>query len=221
MNTLTLYELFEKGDWAMWPLLVFSIITVSIILERVFYIFYHNLSTKRVISNVLKRINSNDLSGAISFCKTCKKKVLSSKIILSGLKMASLGEHRMEKAIESEASEKINDLERGFSILIALGSLAPVTGFLGTVSGMINAFQSIANASKVNAQLVSNGIFEALITTAYGLLIAIVAIAAYNLFSFFVNKFTADIEKVGSNVVTSVLLLNKDSVQKELAYENM
>ena len=112
----------------------------------------------------------------------------------------------MEKAIESEANEKINSLENGFNLLTALASLSPLTGFLGTVSGMISAFQSIANAQDVNAQLVAGGIFEALITTVFGLIIAIIAITGYSLLSHVVDKFSKDIEKLGTDVITATII---------------
>ncbi len=111
--------------------------------------------------------------------------------------------------MEAVAGEKIGSLENGFNLLIALGSIAPITGFLGTVSGMINAFRSIAEAADVNAQLVAGGIFEALITTAFGLVIAIAAITAYNIFAHVVDKFAARIEKAGSEIVTRLLLSAK------------
>ena len=87
----------------------------------------------------------------------------------------------MENAAECEAQERIRRMENGFNYLTALSSIAPLTGFLGTVSGMIGAFKSIAAATDVNAQLVANGIYEALITTVFGLIIAIAALVAYNL----------------------------------------
>lgn len=204
-TSMTLLEFFSLGGWAMWPLLIFSIAAVSLIIERVMFIFSHNLSMKEIHKNVLAYIKNNDLNGAKEYCKNCEKKVIGAPIIFEGLKMEKLGEHRMEKAIEAKAAEKINGLETGFNFLIAIGSIAPITGFLGTVSGMISAFKSIANAADVNAQLVAGGIFEALITTAFGLSIAIVAIAGYNIFSHFVDKFTADVEQAGSDVITSIL----------------
>ncbi len=211
MEKLTLFDLFEKGQWAMWPLLIFSILTVTIILERLIYIFYHNLSIAKVSKNILEKIKNRDIEGAKEYLRSCKKRIASAPIIYSGLKVLKLGEHRMEKVIEAGAAEKISELERGFTILIALGSLAPITGFLGTVSGMITAFQSIANATDVNAQLVANGIFEALITTAFGLVIAIIAVAGFNFLSFFVDKFTADMEQLGNDVVSSTLLVGFDN----------
>lgn len=222
MEKLTLFDLFEKGQWAMWPLLIFSIITITIILERLVFIFYHNLSVSKVAENILEKIKSGDMDGANEYLSNCKKRVACAPVILSGLNVIKLGEYRIEKTIEAGAAEKLSELERGFSILVALGSLAPITGFLGTVSGMITAFQSIANASDVNAQLVANGIFEALITTAFGLVIAIIAVAGFNFLSFFVDKFAADMEQLGNEVLGSVLTIsnNKDTDKVLVLNEN-
>jgi biopolymer transport protein ExbB len=81
---------------------------------------------------------------------------------------------------------------------------------------MIGAFKAIANAADVNAQLVAGGIFEALITTAFGLAIAIVAITGYNIFTHVVDKFAAEVEKSGSEIITGILLSKHNStVQAE------
>ncbi|MBN2544803.1 MAG: MotA/TolQ/ExbB proton channel family protein [Spirochaetes bacterium] len=215
VQTISLIEFFKLGGWAMWPLLLFSVLTLSLIIERFLSIFIMNNLTVRIVQeNVLDFLNKKDIKGAVEYCTGFKKKFLSAHILLSGLKMSKLGEHRMEKAIESEAEDNLSRLERGFNLLVALGSLAPITGFLGTVSGMINAFSSIANATDVNAQLVAKGIYEALITTAYGLVIAVFAISSYYLYSYFVEKFAADIEQAASNVINSVLVINnRENVQ--------
>jgi biopolymer transport protein ExbB len=107
----------------------------------------------------------------------------------------------MEKAAETEAEDCVASLENGFNYLSALGSLSPLTGFLGTVSGMIGAFRSIAAATNVNAQIVANGIYEALITTVFGLIIAIVAMVAHSIFSNAVDKFVTRIEKICSDLI--------------------
>jgi len=204
---MPLRELFHMGGWAMWPLLLFSVSTIAIILERIVYFLLHNLSVKDVRESVLAKIKEGDVDEAIQYCTSCSKRKLSSRIFLAGIKVFSLGEHRMERSMETEASEHVNGLEGGFNLLLAIGSIAPITGFLGTVSGMIGAFSSIANAENVNAQLVAGGIFEALITTAFGLAIAIVAISAYNIFIHIVDKFSAQVEEAGSEIVTNMLIL--------------
>lgn len=206
-GSITLLQFFFLGGWAMWPLLFFSIVVVTITLERIITIFLlNNLSIKEFSENIMKYVYDNDIEQAKRYCKDTEKKFFVSSIIYAILEVASLGEHRMEKACEVEGQEKIIFLERGFNILIALGSLSPITGFLGTVSGMINAFDAIRKASEVNAQIVAGGIFEALITTEYGLIIAIVAIAAYNIFVHFVDKFAADVESLSSKIIKEIVL---------------
>ncbi len=205
---MLLKELFTLGGWAMWPLLIFSIVTIFLILERILYLVIHNLKTEDIKEKLLDSIDDGKVDEAIVYCQSFTKRRLASHIFLSGLKVHFLGEHRMEKSMETEAVEQINKLEAGFDLLVAIGSIAPITGFLGTVSGMIGAFQSIAVASEVNAQLVAGGIFEALITTAFGLSIAIISITVYNIFAHIVDKFSARIEEAGNELITRILIHN-------------
>lgn len=206
---MSIQELFILGGWAMWPLLVFSVATVAIILERCVYLLIHDLKTKDLSGKLLEKIEMGNPEAAVALCQASKKRKLCSHIFQAGLSVFELGEHRMERAMETEASEQINKLEAGFDLLVAIGSIAPITGFLGTVSGMIGAFSSIANAAEVNAQLVAGGIFEALITTAFGLAIAIVAITIYNIFTHIAERFSSDIEETGSKIITELLISNQ------------
>lgn len=210
---MSLKELLELGGWAVWPLMVFSVITVTLILERTIFLAIHNLKVQEIKNKIIELISNGSISDAKEYAGSLHKRTLCGKIFHSGLDVASLGEHRMEKAMETESAENLNRLENGFDILVAIGSIAPITGFLGTVSGMIGAFKSIANAADVNAQLVAGGIFEALITTAFGLIIAIVAISAYNIFIHIVDKFTARIEEASSSIVTKLLLVEKEDAK--------
>ena len=98
----------------------------------------------------------------------------------------------------------IASLENGFNFLTALGSISPLTGFLGTVTGMIGAFRSIAEAADVNAQIVANGIYEALITTVFGLIIAIIAMTSHSLFTHIVDRFASEVEIVCSDLMITI-----------------
>ncbi len=213
---MSLKELLELGGWAVWPLLVFSIVAVALVIERSVYIAIHHLKVKEIRDEVINLINSGNREGAIRVCEESSKRKLGASVFLAGLRVSSLGEHRMERSMETEASERINALESGFDLLVAVGSIAPITGFLGTVSGMIGAFKSIASATDVNAQLVAGGIFEALITTAFGLIIAIFAITAYNIFAHIVDKFGANVEEGGSAIVTNMLMFEKEGVRENI-----
>jgi biopolymer transport protein ExbB len=207
---LALKELIGMGGWAMWPLMFFSVATLGIILEKIIHLLIHNLRVDDIHDVVLTNLEGGSIQEAENTCRSFSKRKVGASIFLAGIKVSFLGESRMEKAMETEAADRIGSLESGFNLLVALGSIAPITGFLGTVSGMIGAFKAIANAADVNAQLVAGGIFEALITTAFGLAIAIVAITGYNVFAHVVDKFAAQVEKNGSEIVTRILILTQD-----------
>lgn len=185
----------------MWPLLVFSIATVSLALERIVYLLSHDLRITKLNAVVMRYVRNKDINGVKVYLSKMTRRSMGARILLALFKHAGQSEHFMEKAAETEAKNCINDLENGFDFLTALGSLSPLTGFLGTVSGMIGAFKSIAEAAEVNAQIVANGIYEALITTVFGLIIAIVAMVANSLLTHAVDNFAADAEKSCSEVI--------------------
>jgi biopolymer transport protein ExbB len=197
----SLLALFQMGGVFMWPLLFFSVATIAIALERVIYLLYHNLRLEDLKAELEKYIRAGDLPGAREYLSGLTKRRLGARILLVLVDRSGLSEHWLEKAVETEAVDTINSLENGFNFLTALGSLSPLTGFLGTVSGMIGAFKSIAEATEVNAQIVANGIYEALITTVFGLIIAIIAMVAHSLFSHIVDKFAAEVEKTCSDLI--------------------
>lgn len=171
---MSIQELFKIGGWAMWPLLFFSVITFTIVLERI--IFYIRTDWRITYTKNKKRCPAAEIFNA---GKTCP---VENKIA----------------AMETEAAHQLNLLEQGFSHLTIIASLSPVVGFLGTVSGMISAFATIANAADVNVKLVAGGIFEALITTAFGLIVSLAAAVSLHILRQWPDQWVTKIEYVGS-----------------------
>ncbi len=215
----SLLDFFKMGGIFMWPLLAFSIATIAIILERVVYLSYHNLRLDDLQKNVEQYIHSNNLSGAKKYLMPLTKRRVGARILLVLIRRAKLPEYRMEKAVEAEALTCINSLENGFGFLTVLGSLAPLTGFLGTVSGMIGAFKAIAEATEVNAQIVASGIYEALITTVFGLVIAVIAISAHSILTYVVDKFSRETEKTCSDLIIELAMTKSEFVPSETVPE--
>jgi biopolymer transport protein ExbB len=203
-NASSLLELFYMGGIFMWPLLVFSIAACGLALERTIFIFYHNLRMDGLCEKLATYIEEKNFEGAETYLAGLTKRRPGARVLLTLIKKRNLSETRLDKAVETEALTCINSLENGFNFLTVIGSLAPLTGFLGTVSGMIGAFRSIAEATEVNAQIVANGIYEALITTVFGLVIAIVAMIAHSLLSNVVDKFASDVERAASEIITEL-----------------
>jgi len=207
-STFSVLELFKLGGVIMWPLLLFSIAVIAISIERVVYIFYHDLKVDDLALKVSDCVKSNDYSEACDYLSGLTGRRMGARILLTLLQQSTPNQpfsvHRVERAVETEAKNCLNSLENGFNFLTALGSLSPLTGFLGTVSGMIGAFKSIAEATEVNAQIVANGIYEALITTVFGLIIAIIAMVAHSILSHIVDKFAARVEGVCSDLIAQI-----------------
>ena len=199
--SFSVLELFFMGGIFMWPLLLFSIAAVAITVERTIYLLYHNLKLDDLKEKVEGAIRNGNIEETRDYLKGLTKRRMGARILLALLNRFNLSEHRLEKAVEAEALSCISSLENGFNFLTALSSLSPLTGFLGTVSGMIGAFRSIAEAVDVNAQIVASGIYEALITTVFGLVIAIVAMSAHSLFSYLVDRFASEAEVVCSDLI--------------------
>ncbi|MCL2800699.1 MAG: MotA/TolQ/ExbB proton channel family protein [Treponema sp.] len=203
--SFSLLELFKLGGVIMWPLLLFSIAAVAISIERAVFILNHNLDVDDLSIKVSEYLNAGEYQKAVDYLSSLTKKRMGARVLLSLIQQSKDGkyicEKRAERAAETEAVNCINSLENGFNFLVALGSLSPLTGFLGTVTGMIGAFRSIAEATEVNAQIVANGIYEALITTVFGLIIAIIAMISHSIFSHIVDKFSFKIETSCTNLI--------------------
>ena len=202
--SFSLLELFQMGGPIMWPLLLFSIISVAIIMERGFYLIYYNLRLDDLKEIVEKAIINKDLDKTREYLESKTKRRMGARVLLALVKRSGLSEQRLEKAVEAEALTCISSLENGFNFLTALASISPLTGFLGTVTGMIGAFRSISEAVDINAQIVASGIYEALITTVFGLIIAITAMTAHSLYSHVVDKFASEMEVICSDLIIAL-----------------
>ncbi|MDR2718670.1 MAG: MotA/TolQ/ExbB proton channel family protein [Treponema sp.] len=208
--SFSLLDLFKMGGVFMWPLLAFSIATITIGVERAVYFIRHSLEIGDLGGKVSQLVKSGGYQEAAEYLSAQTGRRMGARVLLALVNRANTGggkafsEHHAERAVETEAMTCINSMENGFNFLVALGSLSPLTGFLGTVSGMIGAFKSIAEATEVNAQIVANGIYEALITTVFGLIIAIIAMIFHSVFSHIVDKFAAEIETTCSDLIAEI-----------------
>ncbi|OHD09050.1 MAG: hypothetical protein A2Y41_03245 [Spirochaetes bacterium GWB1_36_13] len=184
----------------MWPLLVFSIIVIAVLLERLIIYSGQRFNIKKLAREILPYLKERDFDKAIQVLDKNKRSA-AYDIFMKGIEALKKGNKECEKAIESATGIKIIYFEKNLNILSAMGNIAPLTGFLGTVSGMITAFKTIALSDNVTARLVAGGIYEALITTAFGLIIAIIATGANNIFVHKVDGFVNQIEEAADNMI--------------------
>ncbi len=202
-KTQFLYDWFRKGGIFMWPILLCAALAMGLIIER--FLFYRKAKLKpgEFIEQINNKLANGTIEDVVNLCK--ENNLVISRVLLKGLKLRKLGLDHVEKGIAAAGSIEIASLEKGLSVLSAIGNIAPMIGFLGTVSGMITAFQSIAAADQVSARLVAGGIYEALITTEAGLVVAIPVLAFYNFFVHRIETFVADIERIAADIAEKLL----------------
>jgi biopolymer transport protein ExbB len=192
-------QLFIAGGNFMWFLLIAAVAGLAIILERGFTLARARTNTRRLIGSVITTLRSEGVTEAAQVCERTRGPIAA--ILHSGLLRADRGSDAVEKAIETSGTIEMAFLERGLVALSSVANVAPLLGFLGTVSGMISAFEAIANADNVNAKLVASGISEALITTATGLVVAIPASLGHSAFLSIIDRFIIEMEETSAELV--------------------
>lgn len=206
-----MYKYFLDGGMIMIFLFILSILGLGTIMERTFYFFKNEKDINGDFKDkIIKLVRDGQDDKAIELCENTNNSISRTvKNILLAYKHEDDMYESKEKLMKEKALDQIENLEKRLTLLAIVAYISPMTGLLGTVLGMIKSFKAIALQGTGDPNVVANGISEALITTAAGLLIAIPAIIAYNTFNRKVDKIMLEIEK------TSTALINiKDSKKR-------
>ncbi len=186
-------DLFRDGGWAMYPITVLLILGVTIAIERVYNLSRAAIDANEFFGRLEEVLKQGSRQQAAELCSETRGPVAS--VIHAGLLRLDRGIDHVEKTIENAGAVEMAFLERGMLWLSTVANLAPMVGFLGTVSGMINAFQAIKIAGDVDPSMVAGGISEALITTAAGLIVGIIIQFCHNFFASRIDRIIADMQE--------------------------
>jgi biopolymer transport protein ExbB len=198
-----LSQLYVKGGIVMHPLLLCAVLGLVLIVERLWTLSRARVNTRRLMVEVTQTLRTEGAEAALELCQRTRGPIAA--ILHAGLLRASRGPEAVEKAITSAGAIEMAHLERGLLALASVSNVAPLLGFLGTVTGMIAAFAAIAAAEQVSAKLVAQGIEEALITTAAGLMIAVPVSAFYSYFVLQIDRFVLEMEEASADLVDELL----------------
>lgn len=212
---MELFSIFLKGGIIMWPILACSIIGLTVIIDRYIVIRRATINVPAFMVRIRGMLKKKDVTGAISYCMEEKSPV--ANIIRKGLTKYKLGHERVKEAIENAGRQEITRLEKGLAVLASISGIAPLLGFLGTVTGMISAFMTIEDlAGSANPGDLAGGIWEALLTTAFGLMVGIPALVFYNYFLSAVKKLVGDMETVANDVVDIIQDSSSPEFEEEI-----
>jgi len=194
---------FKDGGWAMWPILLVAIYALAYGVWKFITLIYAKINLNHFLNNLLPLLKDKKFSEALELAKKTRGPVAA--IVYAGLLKADRGVEAVDKAMESAAMIEMSYLEKGFIEMSSGITLAPMLGFLGTVAGMIAAFDAIAAARAVDATIVASGIKIALITTEAGLIVAIPLQFLNNIFVTMVDGIVLDMQRASEKVVETLI----------------
>ncbi len=207
-----MFDFFMKGGPVMYPLLLCSVISLTVIIERaIFWIGVGMRKNHDLVYEVLDLSQKGDWEGVREKAAGSKNFVI--RVLISGILHR---EYSLSKAMESAAADEIDRMQRFMAVLDTIITVAPLLGILGTVTGIIESFSMLDSFGIENPQAVTGGIAQALITTATGLTIAIITVFPYNYFNTRIEKAAKTIEKYA----TSFEIVYERIAMKENSGEN-
>ena len=198
-----MFELIQKGGPVMYPIVLCSIIAFGIILERLYYLRKIRIDTVAFMHNIEGALKRNKIAEAVKICEDTQGPI--TRIVKAGLLKYDRPRQEIREAIEDAGHQEVPRLERHIKILATIAHISPLLGLLGTVAGMVKAFQVIqvktVALNPVSAGDLAGGVWQALLTTAAGLIVAISVIAAYHYLAARVQDFVLEMERSATELI--------------------
>jgi len=200
---MSLWQLFLAGGPLMWPILACSVFALAIAIERFMFLNKVSIDTQEFLNRILEKMKRHETKEAIAICDSANNPI--ANILKAGILKYDRPKPQIAEAMEDASLYEIPRLQKNLGILSTIAHVAPLLGLLGTVTGMVSCFQAIqARASAL--QLVtpadlSAGTWSALLSTVFGLMVAIPAYVVYNYLASRVNNFILEMEKASTELV--------------------
>jgi biopolymer transport protein ExbB len=193
------FELVKSGGWLMLPIILCSIISISIIAERFWSLRKDKVLPKHLVAEVWNRVKQGKFNK--KDMETLGADSALGRILVAGLQCRSEGRERIKESIEDRGREVVHELERFLDTLGTIAAISPLLGLLGTVIGMISVFAAITTHGVGNPAALASGISQAMITTAAGLSTAIPSLVFYRYFRRRVDSIVVEMEREAIKMV--------------------
>ena len=192
-------DFFVQGGGFMWPILIALLFGLAIIGERAYSLINSSSDTNQFFEEVKTIYSDSGKEQAIEFCENSPGPVAS--IFYAGLSKIEKTKEEVEKAVQNAGGLEMAFLEKNMIWINSVITIAPMLGFTGTVVGMIKAFEDIKMANDISPAVVAGGISQALLTTAFGLIVAMIMQVAQNFFVSMIDKLILDMEEQSIKIV--------------------
>ena len=192
-------DFFVQGGGFMWPILIALLFGLAVVGERAYSLINSSSDTDKFFEDVKTAYDDSGKEKAIEFCESAPGPVAS--IFYAGLSKMGKQKEEIEKAVQNAGGLEMAFLEKNMIWINSVITIAPMLGFTGTVVGMIKAFEDIKMANDISPAVVAGGISQALLTTAFGLIVAMIMQVSQNFFVSMIDKLILDMEEQSIKIV--------------------
>jgi biopolymer transport protein ExbB len=203
MDFMYLVKLFYDGGPFMWPILLTLVIGLAFVVERFISLTKASVNSRKFVTRINTALEEGGVEAAMHECEQTRGPIAS--IYHAALSRVEKGVDQVEKAITNAGGIEMAFLEKNLIWLATVIAIAPMLGFTGTVSGMVVAFDTIKNANDISPAIVAGGISQALLTTLFGLIVAMIIQFFNNYFMSRIDKLIVDMEESSTVLVDTLI----------------
>jgi biopolymer transport protein ExbB len=198
----SLLQIVMKGGWVLIPISLMSLIAIYMIIAKSVQLGSSSGKNLNLSDKICDLLVDGKVDNAITICKSSNKPA--GRVLAAGLKTLGHPVKDIQDAMEGEARQELDKLNRGMHWLSIISSIAPMFGFLGTIFGVIKIFYSISLTDNISIGIISEGLYQKMISSAAGLLVGIVAYTGYHLLSASIDKISSEIEQEGNKLISTL-----------------
>jgi biopolymer transport protein ExbB len=201
-----LWKHFKDGSWGMYPIVIVSIFSIGIIIERALYLYGASINKDVFLATMQKCILAGDVAKAVKMCSAANAPL--ARIVQSGLVKVNRPDEEVQAAMDESALRELLKISARTSYLALLANLAMLNGLLGTVTGLIKSFGAVSGASvdpSQKATILANGISEAMNCTAFGLGVAIIGLIGFAVLNGKTQQIEDDINEASVQILNLVV----------------
>jgi biopolymer transport protein ExbB len=193
IQSQSMLSLLMKGGVVMYPIVILSIISIYIFVERLMHIRTRSKSLPNFTSQIIDQLEEGNIKGANALCE--RNTGAMGNIIQSGLICIGKPVKEIESMMESQTNIELAEMEKNLSYLGLIAGIAPMLGFIGTISGVIKIFYNISLTDNISIGIIAGGLYEKMISSGSGLVVGLLAYTGYHLLNHIIDSFSLDVQK--------------------------
>jgi biopolymer transport protein ExbB len=191
-----------KGGIMIIPIILLLFFCFYVIIERYLSIKKATKQDANLVNEIKLQLKTGKIQNAVQLCN--RENTATSNILRSGISIIGRPISEIESVMDRTANLEIAQMEKGLGNLGLISGIAPILGFIGTISGVIKIFHTISNTGNLNIQTISGGLYEKMISSGAGLVVGVVAYSAYHLFNMMIDNYSLKVQKQTLDIITVI-----------------